>query len=57
MLVIRDETPHDVGQVRTINIAAFDQLDEAFVIRVLQPAAMAGADGVARYRPEFDALV
>lgn len=25
MLLIRDETPHDVGQVQMINIAAFDQ--------------------------------
>ncbi len=40
-----------------INIAAFDQPDEAFLTRILQPAAMVGAGGVARYRPEFDALV
>jgi putative acetyltransferase len=31
--------------------------DEAFMIRVLNPAAMTGAAGVARYRPEFDAVV
>jgi len=31
--------------------------DEAFMIRVLDTAAMAGAAGVARYRPEFDAVV
>ena len=35
MLVIRDETPRDVGQARMINIAAFDQLDETFMVRVL----------------------
>jgi len=26
------------------------------MVRVLQPTAMAGAAGVARYRPEFDAF-
>jgi putative acetyltransferase len=31
--------------------------DEAFMIRILSPLAMAGAAGVARYRPEFDAVV
>jgi len=31
--------------------------DEAFMIRILNPAAMTGAAGVARYRPEFDAVV
>ncbi len=31
--------------------------DEAFMIRVFSPLAMAGAAGVARYRPEFDAVV
>jgi hypothetical protein len=39
MLVIRDETPRDVGQVRMINMAAYDQPDEAFMIRILDPAA------------------
>jgi predicted N-acetyltransferase YhbS len=29
MFVIRDQTPRDVGQVRMINKAAFDQPDEA----------------------------
>jgi len=57
MLVIREETARDVGQVRMINIAAFEQPDEAFMIRILNPAAMLGAAGVARYRPEFDAVV
>ena len=57
MLVIRDETPRDVGQVRMINIAAFEQPDESFMIRILEAGAMAGAAGVARYRPEFDAVV
>ncbi len=28
MLVTRDETPRDVGQVRMINLAAFEQPDE-----------------------------
>ena len=28
--------------------------DEAFMIRILDPAAMAGVQGVARYRDEFD---
>jgi putative acetyltransferase len=31
--------------------------DEAFMVRILDPAAIAGAAGVARYRPEFDAVV
>ena len=31
--------------------------DDAFMIRILDPAAMAGATGIARYRPEFDAVV
>jgi putative acetyltransferase len=31
--------------------------DEAFMVRILDPAAMAGAAGIARYRPEFDAVV
>jgi putative acetyltransferase len=31
--------------------------DEAFMIRILDAASMAGAAGVARYRPEFDAVV
>ena len=31
--------------------------DEAFMVRILDPAAMAGAAGVARCRPEFDAVV
>jgi hypothetical protein len=43
MLVIRDETPRDVGQVRMINIAAFEQHDEAFMVRILDPVAAAGA--------------
>jgi len=30
--------------------------DEAFMVRILDRAAMAGAAGVARYRPEFDAV-
>jgi putative acetyltransferase len=31
--------------------------DEAFMVRILDPAVMAGVAGVARYRPEFDAVV
>jgi len=31
--------------------------DEAFMVRILDAAAVAGAAGVARYRPEFDAVV
>jgi len=50
MLLIRVETPRDVGQVWMINIAAFEQTNEAFMIRVLRPAAMAGADGAAHFR-------
>jgi putative acetyltransferase len=30
--------------------------DEAVMVLVLDPAAMAGVAGIARYRPEFDAL-
>ena len=56
MLLIRDETSRDVGQVRMINVAAFEQPDETSLVRILGPAAMAGAAGVARYRPEFDAV-
>lgn len=40
-----------------INITAFDRSDEAFMIRIVNPAAMASAADVARYRPEFDAVV
>ena len=36
MLLIRDETPRDVGQVRTINIAAFEQPDEADLVDALR---------------------
>jgi hypothetical protein len=57
MLVIREETPRHVGQVWMINVAAFEQPDEAFMIRILEPAAMAGAAGVGRYQPEFDTVV
>lgn len=56
MPLIRDETPRDVGQVSMINIAAFEQLDEASLVRILDPAAMVRAAGVARYRPEFDGV-
>jgi putative acetyltransferase len=35
----------------------WDVPDEAFMVRILDPAAMASAAGVARYRPEFDAVV
>ena len=34
MLLIRHETPRDVGQVRMINITAFDQPDEVDSIAV-----------------------
>jgi hypothetical protein len=34
MLLIREETPRDVGQVRMINIAAFEQPDEVGSIAV-----------------------
>ncbi len=54
MLVIRVETPRDVGRVRMSNIAAFDQPDEALMVRILDSAAMAGAAGVTRYRHEFN---
>jgi len=37
MLVIREETPRDIGQVRMINIAAFEQADETFMVRILDP--------------------
>jgi hypothetical protein len=57
MLLIRNKTPRNVGRVRMINIAAFDQPDEVFMIRVLDPKTMAGTAGIARYRPEFDAVV
>jgi len=56
MLVIREETPLDVVQVRMISIAAFELPDELFMIPILDPAPMAGAAGVARYRPEFDGV-
>jgi predicted N-acetyltransferase YhbS len=36
VLLIRDETPRDVGQVRTINIAAFDHPDEADLVDALR---------------------
>jgi len=46
MLLIRDEMPRDVGQVRMVNIAAFEQPDEAGLVRILDPgaAARAGSD-------------
>ncbi len=31
--------------------------NEAFMIRILGPAAMAGVQGAARYRDEFDATI
>ena len=31
--------------------------DEAFMIRILDAEAMAGAAGVAHYRPEFDTVI
>ena len=43
MRLIRDETPRDVGQVRMINIATFGQPDEAFMARIVDPVAAAGA--------------
>ena len=52
MLPVRDETPRDIGKVRMINIAAFDQPDEQSMIPILDPAAMAGPSGIARYRPD-----
>jgi hypothetical protein len=51
MLLIREETPRDVGQARMINIAAFEQPDELFMIPILDPATMAGAPGVAAIGP------
>jgi len=36
MRVIREETSRDVGQVRTINIAAFDHPDEADLVDALR---------------------
>jgi hypothetical protein len=57
MLVTLGETPLDAGQVRMINIAAFDQPDEAFMARILDAAAMGGDAGNARYLPECDAVV
>jgi len=35
--------PRDVGQARMINIAAFEQPDEAFMARIVDPVAAAGA--------------
>jgi hypothetical protein len=48
MLLIRDETLRDVGQVRMTTIAAFEQRGEAFLVRILDPATMACAADVAR---------
>jgi len=36
VLVIRDEALRDVGQVRMINIAAFEQPDEADLVDALR---------------------
>ena len=36
MLLIRNETPRDAGQVRMINIAAFEQPDEAGLVDALR---------------------
>jgi len=41
--LIRDEAPCAVGQVWMINIAAVEQTDEVFMIRILDPVAVAGA--------------
>jgi putative acetyltransferase len=41
MLVIRVETPRDVGQVRMINIAAFEQPDEADLVDALRASCPA----------------
>jgi hypothetical protein len=43
MHVVREDTLRDVGQVRMINIAAFEQPDEGFMVRILDPVAAAGA--------------
>jgi len=43
VLLIGEGTARDVGQVRTINIAAFDQPDDAYMVRILDPVAAAGA--------------
>lgn len=43
MLLIPDETARDIGQVRMINIAIFGQPDEAYMVRILDPLAVAGA--------------
>jgi len=43
MLPVRDETPRDIGKVRMINITAFEQPDEAYMVRILDPVAVAGA--------------
>lgn len=52
MLLIRERRRGDSAWVRMINIAAFDQPDEASMIRGLQPATMAGVAGIAHYRPD-----
>ena len=36
MLLIRDETSRDAGQVRAINVAAFEQPDEADLVDALR---------------------
>jgi hypothetical protein len=38
MLVIREETLRDVGQVRMINLAAAERHNEAFMVRILDPS-------------------
>jgi hypothetical protein len=54
------EEPEDGPQVRTVNELAFEQPaeanvpDEAFMVAIMDPAAMADVSGVARYRDEFD---
>lgn len=52
LLLIRERRRGDSAWVRMINIAAFDQPDEASMIRGLQPATMAGVAGIAHYRPD-----
>jgi putative acetyltransferase len=53
MLLIRGETPRDVGQVRMINIAAFEQPDEADLVDALR----AGCPEVVSLVAELDGRV
>jgi putative acetyltransferase len=53
MLVIRNEAPRDIGQVRAINVAAFEQPDEADLVDALR----AGCPEVLSLVAELDGRV